>query len=389
MKKYLIFLFVMLAATQAVYATTWRVNNNAGVSRDFVSIQEAVNAANAGDTIHVEGSVTPYDANVEIAKKLYIFGPGFHLTVNPETQHLKPSAKVNNISFIEGSAGSVLAGIEQLEVFTNGITLTLNPNNVSPFSAASISVAIGSWGGPRLIINESNIRIVNCKLNWVEINNNKNLSDIDIRKSWFCPGIVRTTGVSEVLHLSLINNFFRNDAASGTTFLVIDLHENVKASIGNNTFYGGFQINARKNCHIYNNVFYAIVNRAAAALTTDVSNTYVGNISNVTGLGGMVNGLNSNTIRPTEITESTSIEWFSASGGIAAYDKYFMANSGASSPIKQAATAAGITGELGMFCGLSPYALSGLTNIPAVYEIVMPAEVSSDGFEVTVKVRAH
>jgi len=361
------------------------VNNNAGVSRDFVSIQEAINAADNGDTIHVEGSITPYDASgVEVAKKLYIFGPGYHLTVNPETQHLKPSAKVSNITFITGSAGSTLAGIEQLEVFTNGITLT----PTAGATVASISVALANWGGPRLIINESNIKIINCKLNWVEIKNDKNLADIDIRKCWFCPGLVRTTGTSETLNLNLINNFFRNDGAT-SGYVVIDLHENVKANIGNNTFYGGFRVNALKNCHIYSNVFYGTVNRVAANLTTDVSNTYAGNISNIDGLGGMVNGQNSNTIRATETNEAQSTTWFVASGGIAAYDKYFQASTSAYSPIRQAAAAAGITGELGMFCGLAPYVLSGLTNIPAVYEIVMPAEVSSDGFEVTVKVRAH
>ena len=383
MKKYVIFLIVMLAGAQGIFAGIWRVNNNAGVARDFVSIQEAVNAAAAGDTIHVEGSVTAYDASgVVVAKKLYIFGPGYYLTVNPETQHIKPSARVNNITFNAGSAGSVIAGLEQVEAA--GITLT----PTAGATAASITVAVINWNGARLTINESNIRVVNCKLNWIDIKNDKNLTDIDIRKCWFCPGIVRTTATSEVLNLNLINNYFRNDGAA-SAYVVVDLDANVKANIGNNTFYGGFKINALKNCHIYNNVFYGTVNRAAANLTTDTSNDYVGNISNIDLLGGMVNGQNSNTIRTTEATEALSTTWFAASGGIAVYDKYFQANNGASSPIRQAATAAGITGELGMFCGLSPYVLSGMTNIPSVYEIVMPAEVSSDGFEVTVKVRAH
>ena len=377
MKKCVIFLLAMLAGAQGVSADIWRVNNNAGVSRDFVSIQEAVIAASAGDTIHVEGSVTAYDASgVVVAKKGYIFGPGYHLTVNPETQHLKPSARVNSITFNAGSAGSVLAGIEQAE--TGGI------------SGTGFSVPVANWVGPRLTINESNIRIVNCKLNWVDIKNDKNLTDIDIKKCWFCPGIVRSTATSEVLNLNLVNNFFRNDGTpTGSAYIVIDLDANVKTNIGNNTFYGGFQINARKNCHIYNNVFYATTNRVSAALTTDDTNTYRGNISNIDPLGGIVNGQNRNTTRTGENTETQANIWFSASGGISTYDKYFQANSSAGSPIRQAATTAEVTGELGMFCGLSPYILSGMTNIPSVYEIVMPAEVSSDGFEVTVKVRAH
>jgi len=378
---------MLAGGAQSVYAVTWRVNNNLGVSHDFTSIQAAVDAAHAtnGDTIHVEGSVTPYDpSGVLITKRVVILGPGYHLTVNPETQHQKPSARVHNITFNTGSEGSVLAGIEQQEVFTNGIVLT----PTAGATVASIAVAVANWGGPRLIIGASNITIVNCKLNWVEIRNDAELSNIDIRKSWFCPGIVRTTGTEEVLNLNLVNNFFRNDgAASG--YVVIDLHASTKANIVNNTFYGGFVVHARSNCRISNNVFYGVHARAATNLTTHVSNTYMGNISNIDLLGGMINGQNSNTIRVTEATEALSSTWFMALGSIAAFDRYFRANTGATSPIRQAASAANVQGELGMYGGLAPYALSGLTNIPAIYEIVMPSEVSADGFEVTVRVRAH
>lgn len=390
MKKYL-FLFVLLAGAQAVSARIWRVNNNAGVARDFATIQEAVDAAHAtdGDTIHVEGSVTPYDpSGVAVDRKVCIFGPGFYLSDNPETQHLKPSARVNSITFNAGSDTSVLAGVEQ--VVHSQVTVTPTAGSTVASIALAASTYPTGWTGPRLTINASNIKVVNCKLNWVDIHNNKNLENIDIRKCWFCPGIVRTTGTSQVLNLNIINNFFRNDVSvTDFVYLVIDLDANTKANIGNNTFYRGFQVNARKNCRITNNVFYAVNSLVTTLLTNDVSNTYTGNISNITGLGGMVNGQDYNTIRASETTEALSNTWFAASGGIAVYDKYFPANNSASSPIRQAALAAGITGELGMYGGLSPYVLSGMTNIPSVYEIVMPTEVSSDGFDVTVKVKAH
>ena len=40
MKKYIILIFVMLAAARGVDAKIWRVNNNAGVWRNEVSIQD-------------------------------------------------------------------------------------------------------------------------------------------------------------------------------------------------------------------------------------------------------------------------------------------------------------------------------------------------------------
>jgi hypothetical protein len=382
----------MLIAAQGINAQSdnriWRVNNTAGVNRDAATIMEVLNHPDftAGDTIHLEGSVSPYSENVVITQRVVIHGPGYHLSVNPETQHLKPSARVTNITFNEGSAGSVLAGIEQVEH-----TAQLVLSAAAGATSVGISVGIAAWTGPRLIINESNITIQNCKLNWVDILNDRPLSDINIRRNWFSPGLVRTTASQPVSNLSLINNFFRND--HGTSgHIVIDLDANAAARIQNNTFYGGFQINAREHCLIYNNVFYMIHGRTPARLTTHSSNAYVGNISNIGGLGGMVNGQNLNTIRESEVSEAAAPVWFTALGGIAFFDRYFRANFSSSSPIRQAAAVAfpGTTGsELGMFYGLAPYVLSGLTNIPSVYEIVMPMEVSSEGFEVTVRVRAN
>lgn len=382
----------LLLAAQPAGAKIWRVNNTAGVAHDYVAIADAVAAANRGDTIHIEGSVTPYNESVTVDKKLYLFGPGYDLTVNPETQHIKYSAKVSHITFAAGSDSSVLAGVEQIE-HTAQLTLTKTAGSTSAGININFPGPTGgsaAWGGATLNIAASNIKVVNCKLNYVKIDNSgSTLKNIDIRKCWFCPGVVLSAAnTNAVENLNLINNFFRNDHAT-SVYRVIDLHAVVKANIGNNTFYGGFKVTAPENCRITNNVFYLIHGRAVDKLTNSVSNEYRGNIANMDQLGGMVNGQNGNTIRTSETNEEGSTVWFSATGGIAMVDKYFIANNTASSPVRQAAVFAGTTGELGMFGGLAPFVLSGLTNIPSVYEIIMPAEVSSDGFEVTVKVKAH
>ena len=385
MKKRIIFLIALLAGAQSLSATIWRVNNNAGVARDFATIQGAIDAASPGDTIHVEGSITPYDDNVDVDKKrITIIGPGFHLANNAETQHLKPSAKIRNFRISADSC--IVAGLEQLEP-PSGITLTPTPGG----TVASINVhVVSAWTGFRLFINASDAKIINCKINLLVIENDKPLERISISKSWFCPGMIRTNDSEPVLYLSIINNFFRNDGGvAGSEYKVIDLHEDTGANIGNNTFYGVFRIIAQRHSHIYDNVFYATV-PAQVLLSADPTNTYVGNIANVAGLGGalgIVNNERNNIVNTAQQTEALAPQWFGASGSIAVYDRYFMVTS-PTSPIRQAAAARGLT-ELGMFCGLSPYVLSGLANIPAVYEIVMPFEVSSDGFEVTVKVKAH
>jgi hypothetical protein len=405
-------LLLFLIFALPVNATIWRVNNNAGVTGGvspniiYGTINEAIDPVTntelaPGDTIHVEGSVTPYNETVLVDKLLYIFGPGFDLTLNPETQHIKQSAKVGSITFASGSEGSVLAGIEQIEKGQMTLTKTAGSTVMGisvNFNGPSFTGNLGTWTGPILTIKASNIKVINCKLNYVLIDHSAAaLENIDIRKCWFCPGVVLSASPTNpaytVNNLNLVNNFFRNDAsgtaATNSNCRVIDLHASVKANIGNNTFYGGFKINAPANCRITNNVFYAIGSKGS--LNDAETNVYTGNLANVNGLGKIAIGYGSNTVILDNNTEAASNSWFAATGGIAATDNYFMAKSGGdnNSPLRAAAVTAGTTGQLGMFGGLSPFVLSGLTNIPAVYEIQMPAEVSSDGFTVTVKVKAH
>jgi hypothetical protein len=85
----------------------------------------------------------------------------------------------------------------------------------------------------------------------------------------------------------------------------------------------------------------------------------------------------------------TETSWFASSTTLPALDKSFIL--GATSPARDGG--GDETKQRGMFGGLSPYSLSGLYTIPAVWEISIPAypsgEVPSTGFEVRVKVKSH
>ncbi|MDR2037412.1 MAG: hypothetical protein LBQ60_05765 [Bacteroidales bacterium] len=375
MKKSLIILICLITGGYSVTAAIWRVNNNPGVACDYTNFtQEVIDNASAGDTIHIEGSVTPYNATVQVDKELYILGPGYDLTANTETQHYKQSAKINSIKFSSGSEKSVLAGVEHMahaQATTTGITVAITGT---------------TWTGPRITVAASNIKIINCRLYWIDIDNSGTgeLKDIDIKKCWFSPGLVRTTTANgaNILGLNIGNNFFRNQHAT-SAYSTIILDSNTTANIISNTFYGGFVVTVTNSSTINNNVFFNISNKVATALTNDPTNSYNYNIFNVASLGGMINAQNNNV----QNLETVPLNWFSGSGGNELVDAYFSAKSGSPSPIIDAGGVA--INQLGMYGGLSPYNLSGLTSIPAVYEIVMPNEVSADGFDVTIKVRAH
>ncbi len=378
MKKYLIIFVSLLVGGYNASAKIWRVNNNAGVACDFTDFTQAViddNRVGAGDTIHIEGSSIPYLNSVTINKKaLHIFGPGYYLSNNLETQYIKQPAKLGTITITADSV--VIAGVEH-DVHAQANTST------SSFTVAMTSASAALWTGPRVIINASYVKVINSRLFVVEINNDKSLSDIDIKKSWFGPGVIRTTGASIVSNLNIMNNFFRNDGTGNT---VIDLNVNVKSRISNNTFYKNFAITTMNTgADITRNAFYRAASNVASAITVDApSKPCTQNITNYAWTGVVENG-EANTVSAA----TDPLAWFTGSGNNELYDAYFTSKTGSPSPLRNIPTEAAAIKEYGMYGGLAPYGKSGLTSIPAVYEIVMPTEVSADGFEVTVKVMAH
>lgn len=81
-----------------VNAKVWRVNNNPGVNADFSTLQTAHDAANAGDTLYIEGSATSY-GDLTVLKKLVLIGNGYFLSDNPKTQYNKYPSTCNLITF--------------------------------------------------------------------------------------------------------------------------------------------------------------------------------------------------------------------------------------------------------------------------------------------------
>jgi hypothetical protein len=289
----------------------------------------------------------------------------------------------------------------------------------------------------KLRIEADSVVVTHCKLFYLDLfNKERNLTNITITKSFFNPGLISVAGGNTISNLIISNNFFRNDYNPQYTtsywisitsyYLVIDLREPktgsgnpggwrlaydffgwpvVQPTIQNNTFYAYFNI-AAKSARLYNNIFFPkqsssstyfyglpiwpvtaehdaknnIVSTASGMWTNPVAQT--GTDDYAKNYGGMLNDAN-NTY--SNITETS---WFASSTTLPALDKSFVL--GAGSP---AAVGGDDTKQRGMFGGLSPYILSGLYTIPAVWEISIPAypsgEVPSTGFEVRVKVKSH
>ncbi len=103
----IIVIAMVLVNVNAAFSTIRRVNNNSGVTGTnvYATFAAAYSASAAGDTLLVEGSITSY-GDITLTKRLAIFGPGYDLNQNPETQATLVSAIFGSVTFNAGSENS-------------------------------------------------------------------------------------------------------------------------------------------------------------------------------------------------------------------------------------------------------------------------------------------
>ncbi|MDR2037413.1 MAG: hypothetical protein LBQ60_05770 [Bacteroidales bacterium] len=303
MKKICIYIFVLAGffASQNLHAKIWRVNNNPGKSCDFTNLTDALRSKNVSekDTIHIEGSVTPYGKDTQTAtncdtirQKLVIIGPGYQLSSNAETQHFKESAKVKTLHVASTAAGTIIAGIEQVAPNVSASYYS-GTGLVGAYRVVSTSYYASTvgWGDNALFyklrIEADSVTVSHSKLFYVDLYNvNRELKNITITKCFFNPGLIAAAaGDKQVTNVIISNNYFRNEWNIGNSYwntiwysnLVIDfrgataygqntnnftmwssdiwLFPVINPVIQNNTFYSSFSILA-KGCQVYNNLFF-------------------------------------------------------------------------------------------------------------------------------------
>jgi len=367
-KTFFIAFFSCLIITEVTEARTLRVNNVASLVAGvdgYTTLAAALAAAEPGDTIHIEGSVFPYTGNVTIDKKVVIIGPGYFLSSTPETQFNREAAELDfDIFFATGSEGSVLAGIEQKT------------------GATGYQVNATAYAGNRIIIQADNIYIISCKLFYVGIDVSHDLSNINIQRCFFNPGIITTMGSGSgvIANLSVTNCFFRNDyTATAPARAVINSPVGAQSGwrVSQCTFFNSFSVAATHTAFSFNAFFVTAGN--TGTITASPTNSYNNNVMNTNvAVGSIVGGVDGNAVR----TEAIGL-WFSQAGADTAIDIYFTAATNTSTcPLRDGSF------ERGMYGGGIPYVASGMFNIPSVYDIQMDAEVG-DSFDMIIRARTH
>ncbi len=343
-------LILLIAIPLFLNATVYRVNNRANVDADFTTLASAYAAAVSGDTLYLEGSATNY-GSLTLSKQLTIIGSGYWLSENDSTQAYKESTKMSGLTFSNGSQGSVVEGLEVLYSYNYGATgITIQTNDITlRRNRIIVNVPLSGYAcnGIRIAIICSNITI---EQNWIEAN---------------AAGTGFGYGIYSALYLQ--NSHIRNN------IIVCDSND---IAIYINT------VNEAASLIIMNN-----------AIMGDLVTSYSSHANNIMLWGNYTIGtgdLNSNNIcdgtqYPNVNSNQQNVDMSTVFVDFASFiDNGFLLKTG--SP----AIGAGVGGaDCGPFGTGTPYVLSGIPPIPAIFEVDMTQSIGTTELPVTVKAMSH
>lgn len=336
MKKKTIFTLAAVCMTLAANATILRVSNVNGSSAPYSTIQAAVDAANEGDTIMVDGSNTDYEKTT-IDKRLVLIGPGFWINENGLVDEAAPAAKALFL-IKRAAAGTVIEGFS-----TTGV------------------------GGIQIQINADNCVVRRCYI--------IGCTDYGIRfgkDDWQKDPLVS----GAVIH----QNFFENSMLQGSTTESLS-PSNIQVT--NNIFIdknGHFEIEYFKSSYV-------------------AYNTMLGYVNYDTPGNGHFRHINSSTIENNIIRDQSVIyggwgsddnEWSNNYIASALFDgngEEVHKSYKTDKDIRDAELSLTNGQNYGAFAGDSPYVLSGIPAAPVIQDLVMPTTVEKGSkMNVTIKV---
>lgn len=326
MKKCCAFVFLPLFMLCVVSASAkvWRVNNNAGVSRDFAELSTAAASAlvQNGDTIYLEGSASNY-VSATISKRLVIIGTGYLLSQNTGLQYNPNNANCQAIILDSLASGTKLEGIETNVVYTNS--------------------------------NTDNITITRCYLQIFPNTSfaNSRMSNWVINKCFFF-GQINLASASYVFE----NLQLTNCVMVGTVTISGTM---INGLVRNNIFQSVTVLN---NSYVSNNIF---IGGSGVTLTNCAIRYNISQFNNLPADNGNQNNVAQANL--FTLTGSPDARYQLKAGSPAI---------GAGEPVN------GVTPDCGVFGTADPYRLSGIPPIPTIYALTVPASVPASATTMTI-----
>lgn len=310
-------------------AKVWRVNNSLGVNADFSQISAAVSSVlvQSGDTLYVEQSATSY-GQFNLNKRLVIIGSGYLLNENTGLQYNNLSSSFSQITIDSVASGSHIIGIAGNIIYVNS-----DVDNI--------------------LIERSEFRLLPNN-----VRPNSRMSNWEIRSSRI--GGFSFTGVAYFWE----NFVFRNNIYTA----VLSIASASNGLVRNNLFLSGIAI---QNCYVANNIFASIQNNAFENCTVRYNISQTNNLP-----AGNNNQLN--------IPQASLFVLTGSSDGRYQLTPTSPAR-GAGEPV------GGETPDAGPFGTNDPYRIAGIPPIPTIYELTVPATVSSSAttMSITISTRSN
>lgn len=351
--KQLLTILALLAGT-SVFATSWRVNYlatpspGAAVGGSFngievyQTVQAAINIAGPNDTIYVEASPNTYPLFV-IDKPLTIFGEGFYNQFNPQVSGSGLETKTGPFTIEAAGAGTKISGIH----FETTTPCQVKANNVTIENC---------------LFSDNSLTVVS-----------ENIQDITIRQCIFLDpdnNFNTGTGATQASNISVTNCVFNGKITLQASQVLSKFNNNIIA----NTITTGTLLNLHAS-EFKNN----ILKNAQA--------TYVIN-------DGSTEGISHNIIAANMTNFPTANNNIVLT--LAQQNANLFVNPSPNSPdaayALQAAYTQGNLGsdgtQRGIFGGSTPYILSGVGDIPLIYQMSSNGVATpNSGLNITISTR--
>ena len=328
-------LAVVLAvlAPSAARAKIWRVDNNGGSPGDFATVAAALADSRIvnNDTLYFNGSGTSY-GDATISKRVYIFGPGYFLAQNPQTQAQPTAATVGTLTYTSGASGALITGMSFARLDINADNVLVKRNYGT--NGSGVPVITVRAGRSNVLLVQNYIYNANYER-----------------------GVYVESGCSNVL---VSNNFI------GTNY--------------NNTSYAA--VHSLSSLTVTQNVIYR---SWILADNSTITNNIIREGGIVGAGSGILNNVGNDTNTPAGNGNQQSVTMTNVFTLTGSDDAVWTLKAG--SP----ALAAGVNGEdCGMFGASDPYVLSGMPAIPAIWFFAAPSSGSgASGLNVRIKAKSH
>jgi len=374
-KKLFTLLIAALCISNVSFANIFRVGYTgtplAGV--DYTTVQEANDAANAGDTIQIYGTVT----GGYITKRLVILGFGYNLDVHPGLQVVAEDApSYSSISFMGGSDGSIVKGVsvDQFRLYASDY----NDGTAVPISNITFERCCGNFFFYNISINSnygsiSNINIIACA----------------IPGSIYLESVGQSDGGSPLTGLLIANSVFGSSGGG-----IVISNPGTTATILNCVFIGNITLRLYdaqvlvKNCIYDGNANYPPTN------------------------GSNINTIFENNLfsqaQPSPLPPGSSNLWGQATTNIFVtgdddnskknpadienFDETFYTLKAGSPALGAGLNASNQPTDCGIFGGepAYKYVISGIPPIPAIYQLTAPGQAATvNPYNITISVRSN